>query len=516
MKKDKKVNTNIPILFQKLKTYEIEDIRFTKVKIWLMHLGENFNGSYFDKEVVEDAIPTLANTPILAYIENSDSEDKDYSDHREELVKENGEYKIKYKGQAIGVIPETNEAQFEIRLCDDGIEREFLTVQGLLWNKFEDSIEIMNRDKKKSESMELAKDYEGEFQEDDLFHFTKFKFYGACGLGEGIEPAMINASIELDFSLNDFTKEIQVKMEQFKKYIQNQSSNGVGDIDNKNQEGGNKMAKGNKNFSLSNEQLADAIRQVLCTKTEIKNDYWGEPYETSLYYYIDAKDGFAIVISNDWSNLYGIPYTVSGDTVTLDFDNKVPYIQDYRPKQESDVVTLDFVKNIINEEVKYTAEKSNTKLTSEFDNKVKEYETKIADYAKESETNKSKISEFEIKEKELNTQVTDLNSKFEKLETEAKELREFKSTKITDERKTKENAIFETYKDLDGVAEYEAIKKDTSKFEKVEDMEKEIALLFVKNKVTFSKNGGSIKIPIGKKEEKTSVYGDLFEKYSNK
>ena len=61
----------LPIMFQKLQQYDIEnlDTRFLKVKIWIMHLGENYNGSYFDKEVVTDAIPSLANTPILCFIE---------------------------------------------------------------------------------------------------------------------------------------------------------------------------------------------------------------------------------------------------------------------------------------------------------------------------------------------------------------------------------------------------------------------------------------------------------------
>ena len=167
---DKKPDLNIPIVFQKLKHFDVEDTRFLEVKIWLMHLAENLNGSYFEKNIVQEAIPTLANTPILAYIEDNSEGETDFSDHRMILVKENGEFKVKYVGQAIGVIPETNNAQFEMRVCDDGIEREFLTVDGLLWTKFDDPIDIMNRDKFKAESMELHDDYEGEYRDDNLFH----------------------------------------------------------------------------------------------------------------------------------------------------------------------------------------------------------------------------------------------------------------------------------------------------------------------------------------------------------
>ena len=45
---------SIPVLFEKIKDVKSDDKRFTKVKIWLMHLGESFNGSYFDKDVVDD------------------------------------------------------------------------------------------------------------------------------------------------------------------------------------------------------------------------------------------------------------------------------------------------------------------------------------------------------------------------------------------------------------------------------------------------------------------------------
>jgi len=46
-----KINTSIPINFEMIE--EIPDSRFLKVKIWLCHTGENLNGSYFSKELLE-------------------------------------------------------------------------------------------------------------------------------------------------------------------------------------------------------------------------------------------------------------------------------------------------------------------------------------------------------------------------------------------------------------------------------------------------------------------------------
>lgn len=226
MSENQKPNLKCNIMFQKENEFNVQDTRFTKVKIWLMHTGLNHNSSSFSKEAIEDAIPSLANTPILGFIEKNSEENKDFADHRSELYfDENGVLRENYLCQAYGVIPEQNNAHFEKRLCDDGIEREFLVVDGLVWNKLSEGVDILNRDICKAQSMELSNEYEGEFDENYVFHFKKFQFYGACILGDDYLPAMENASIELTYSkLQDNVKE---KMTMFTKSIN----------------GGNKMGK---------------------------------------------------------------------------------------------------------------------------------------------------------------------------------------------------------------------------------------------------------------------------------
>lgn len=275
MNDNKKPNLNIPIQFQILSQFETEDTRFLKVKIWLMHLNENFNGSFFEKSIVETALPTLANTPILIYIEKNSDGEKDASDHRSVLIKEDGQYKIKYIGQAVGTIPESNNAQFEMRVCDDGIEREFVTVEGLMWTKFDDPIDIINRDKVKAESMELDENYTGDFGDDGLFHFSNFKFYGACILGKSVFPAMQNASIEVDFSLENLHKEIQEKMEQFKQFSMNQFSNvEIDNINSNNKEGGKNLVDEKlellKKYNLTIEQLDFNLEEIKIEELEEK------------------------------------------------------------------------------------------------------------------------------------------------------------------------------------------------------------------------------------------------------
>ena len=139
-------SNSIPMSTQLLSKYESEDndIRFTKVKIWLMHLGANRNASIFNKDVVEKAIPTLANTPIMASVGFNMFDNKDFEGHESDIeISENGELKFVNKTFPFGVIPENNNAKFETRLGDDMIEREYLTCEGILWNKWEDAVEII-------------------------------------------------------------------------------------------------------------------------------------------------------------------------------------------------------------------------------------------------------------------------------------------------------------------------------------------------------------------------------------
>ncbi|WP_305850029.1 hypothetical protein [Staphylococcus hyicus] len=198
-----KFSNSIPMTTQVLKVFEDEqkDIRFTKVKIWLMHLGANRNGSFFTKEVVEKAIPTLSNTPIMGSIGLNYFGEEDFLGHESDLkITEDGELKFINKTVPFGVIPETNNAKFEMRIGDDMIEREYLTVEGILWNKWEDAIELIyGKNGVTGQSMELSDNYTGYF-DGETFKFDSFEFYGACLLGDDVLPAMNSSTVELKYS----------------------------------------------------------------------------------------------------------------------------------------------------------------------------------------------------------------------------------------------------------------------------------------------------------------------------
>jgi hypothetical protein len=528
---DNVVNRKIPVIFQKL--FSLHDSRFTKVKIWLMHTCENYNGSYFSKEVVTNAIPSLANTPILGYIESKD-DTKDFSDHRMIIVKEKDGVKVKYIGQAYGVIPESNNAQFEKRVGDDGIEREYLTVEGVLWNKWDEPTEIMNRDGEKAQSMELHDEFSGQWSKDTgLFHFSEFKFFGACILGVGVSPAMNSASIEVEYTLKDLEKDIQNQMEEFKlAYSRYQKSLEDNDI-NFNKEGENMNEKlkellakyslteeaikekgfnledysteeeldaklqeyvqsndPQSNFALTAGQLVDGIRSQFRSNTSTVDGY-----EYQNYWYVDHMDNGTVVAydTNDWS-LVGMSYSVDGDAVTVDFGSikkyKVEYVPMEIPQGDSNTFSL---------------------VSKEY------FEAQKALFSSEKEAVESKFTTLQTDFTSVSQEKEELQTKYSNLESELQSLQEFKAQKESQERQEKENELFSQFSEQLTEEEIAPVKEVASQMS-LEDIEERLFSLVGKKLAKFSKNDDSkktLKVPVDPVVQKKSVapYDDILEKY---
>ncbi|KYG38075.1 hypothetical protein [Bacillus gaemokensis] len=216
----------LPVKFEQVSN--VLDDRFVRTKIYIAHEGENRNRCIFTKEILESMIPSLANVPILGYIAVDELGNDDFKGHEEALMVENNEFKIKYLGHAYGVIPEDNNARFETRYGEDGVEREYLVADGILWRKFPEVEEIFDRDGGfKSQSMELQhSSVKGYQDEHGLFVFTQAKFEGLCILGEGVTPAMISSTIEKFSFADKFQTELSAMLTEFNAHFTTTSKEG--------------------------------------------------------------------------------------------------------------------------------------------------------------------------------------------------------------------------------------------------------------------------------------------------
>lgn len=219
------MNQRYPVSFIKKGEYESSDFRFIDVSIDVMHTGANLNKTSFTKDAINKAVPTICNTPILGYVvDELDEEDKDFKGHEHELQITNKDVKYVYAGQAYGVIPESCNPRWIVKDDGTGIEREYLRVDGLIWTKFSDPVDIFTRDGTKNHSVELTDMACGPADKNGNVPVGSFKFDGCCILSTtdpSIKPAMTGSCVTANFSVEDITAQIRDRLYEYQAIQQN-------------------------------------------------------------------------------------------------------------------------------------------------------------------------------------------------------------------------------------------------------------------------------------------------------
>lgn len=219
------MNQRYPVSFIKKGEYESSDFRFIDVSIDVMHTGANLNKTSFTKDAINKAVPTICNTPILGYVvDELDEEDKDFKGHEHELRITDKDMKYVYAGQAYGVIPESCNPRWIVKDDGTGIEREYLRVDGLIWTKFSDPVDIFTRDGTKNHSVELTDMACGPADKNGNVPVGSFKFDGCCILSTtdpSIKPAMTGSCVTANFSVEDITAQIRDRLYEYQAIQQN-------------------------------------------------------------------------------------------------------------------------------------------------------------------------------------------------------------------------------------------------------------------------------------------------------
>nr|DAP99497.1 MAG TPA: hypothetical protein [Caudoviricetes sp.] len=392
------MNQRYPISFTKKNEYETSDFRFIDVYIDVMHTGANKNRTSFTKDTINKAIFSIANMPILGYVvDELDDEEKDFKGHEHELRVTDNDVKYMYAGQAYGVIPESCNPRWIIKDDGTGTEREYLRVDGLIWTKFGDPVDIFTRDVTKNHSVELTDMVCGPKDRDGNTPVSSFKFDGFCILSTTdpkIQPAMTGSCITAQFSVDDITSQIRERLYEYQALQQNYSAQNEnpsdeekGDIkpmnENENkttgiEEGqvptentatftepaGNEATPPNENittapaaataeentaptmeakpapaepavtentastenksatgteFTLTTVQLMDEIGTKLAEHTHPSS--WDSEYMIPDFYFEDLMPETVVVRCSKTWQLMGIPYSMNGDNVVLDYEN---------------------------------------------------------------------------------------------------------------------------------------------------------------------------------------------------
>ena len=376
----------LPVSFTINNCVDTEDSRFLAITIDVLHTGLNFNGSIFDKEVVDANADSIMTTPVLGYIALNPDGELDFQGHEYKTVKDGNGKDYVYAGSAYGVIPESCNYRWIEKVCSDGICREFFQVDALLWRKFDDAVTIFERDGGKPQSMELElSSITGEENDDGTFTFTGFKFDGCCLLSstdDHIQPAMIDSAAVAKFTVQTIVQEIKSKLTEYSK--------SVGKIDETNGEKeGEEMEKvPETNFTLNLMEQIDEIRAVLGEKKY--RDSWG--YECSQYCFVDVQGDEIIVMDRaDHYRLYGMKYSMEGDKISVDFASatrKKTTYSDFEDGAEdsapfvfeqavSDVATYMSGQIDVANESKDTAEANYTQVKKDYDEMKPKYDAYV-------------------------------------------------------------------------------------------------------------------------------------------
>lgn len=483
---------SLPIYFSVKNEVSNDDNRFIEVEIDVLHTGLNFNGSIFNKDTVDENIETIKNTPILGFVRVLSDGEKDFKGHEYVITKTDKDGIMrKYIGSAYGLVPESCNPRWITKTSDDGIEREYLRIDGLLWTKFNDSVDIMLRDIEKPHSMELFhENIEGYENENGDFVFTKFSFDGCCILGstDDIQPAMINSNIkikdtEVQFTMNDFVKNLQSELND--KY-----STFTKLVNEKSNQGGTEIMPNTDFTQTLLEQFSDI--SAIVDQYEMITDRWG--YQYPRYYLADIQENEAIVVDRKNSyRYYGFSFTVNGDKPEIDFTNAVRKKLQYANYEEgvdAPEGAFDFGKHI--EEIENAA------------------------FAKIEEAN-SKIESAEQAKSEAETNYSQIKADYDEIKPKYDEYVQAEEKRQSDELNAQKDAKFAEYEDvLAENADFVALKERKDEMS-VDEIDKECAVLYVKvnrAKTNFSKTGTTSAV-VGVMEDGNVDDGYIHTKYGN-
>ena len=537
--------------------------------------GLNRNNSFISKESFERNIKSMYNCPIVTnYNRNITDENGNKGDfgshdaHLEVDTDENGNIQsveIVNDTYPIGVVYESADYWWE-EIEDESGMHEYLCTNVILWKR-QDAYNKLKEDKVFNHSMEIEVS-NGSFSDKGYYEIIDFQFTAFCILSNSVDPCFESSSIQL-FNKQNCNEQFTQMMKELKEISQvfskNQSSSL--EVDNIKKEVNNIVdeklellkkynltietisfniddlsleeieSKIKEQFSLSNSQLMTEIDKILQTMTEMKKNYWGELVERRSFYLMDLKDENAVVVTNSWDTYYGVPYSLNGDIVTLDFEAKAEFIPDWRPKQAGDASLFTKIDEVITSEFEQIKEETDSKITeanekfTALESEKTEIQTKLEaitiDYEKvkpELEEVQTKYSALESKVTEYETSISTLTEQFNTIKSENEtliqsnqSLAEFKSnTEIAQQEAFEQNQIqlkAELVENFSKVLTLEEVKSVQDKDLSTDEMEKEFKLLYADKdlQVKFNKKPKKVEteIPINsftckKKDDWTS------------
>lgn len=194
-----------PIIVQTPGRFELSgdtDTGLQPVKLVACHTSLNRNGSFISKDVMEKALPSFSNRPILGYIHQLEDGTWDFYSHNMEVIADENEVdgaRVEYLESPIGIIPESCNAHLEY---DEESNVYRTCVNGFIFEEYTKAADIIRAKGIASVSVELAINDMSFNSDEGYLSINDFYFMGVTVLGRDedgniVEPGMAGSNITL-------------------------------------------------------------------------------------------------------------------------------------------------------------------------------------------------------------------------------------------------------------------------------------------------------------------------------
>lgn len=217
------------------------------------HTELNKNQSYIEDGVMEKALSSFSNRPILGYVYQLDDGSWDFWDHRMKIEEDGDEARVEFLERPIGVIPESCNAHLEY---DEEQQKNYVVVNGYIYDDYGNrALDIIKANNGKVwVSVELGINAMSYNAKENYLNIEDFTFLGVTCLGKNpdgtvVQPGMEGSNLKLDnFSVKQNSM-FATNADYQEKLIKTlEKLNGVLESFNKNSDkkGGNEMDKLNE------------------------------------------------------------------------------------------------------------------------------------------------------------------------------------------------------------------------------------------------------------------------------
>lgn len=452
--------------------------QFHLVKIYVAYAGMNRNFSIISKETFEKMIPSLYGVPIVG-----EWKGEDFGNHggKIEISDEGVEFIDTTK--PYGYIDSSSTVQWEKVIEDDGTERDYLTATGFLWTgRYPEALKVL--DNKNNQSMEISV-FSGDMSEEypEYFEITDGEFSALCVLGEDVEPCFESAKVsQFNLDKDTFKAEFTQMVTELKKSIRF--------AEKEHFKGGEEVKKENFDEANEVEEVVENTEEPVEETTEpLEGEQSSAECEENKEVVEEEKFTKTFELSHDdiRAKLYGLLYEIEEQDDTWYYIDEV--FDDYFIYSNYEKY---FKQGYLNTDVDIAFEGERVQMFVEFLT------------AEEVETLKSMRKNYSL------------------LEEEVKSLREFKAQKDqeafeikqAEERQAKIDHINTEYQNIANDVKEMFISK-VDEYETTDDIDADLCVYIVKNKVSFSKikqDKTNIKVNVEGQEINpvASPYGNLF------